>query len=160
MKKTLFDNLVENMLQELNTTTTTQVATNPNNSNAQNAAINISPAVVSKYKQNILLPMANGDMSKVDPNLLKQAINDGVIEDHGDNIYAVSDTALQHVNRDPQLQGKFLPSQQAVAQAKDSRVQGKKVNTQAQQTTQKPQPQTPTTGPIGATSYNPLNTSK
>lgn len=82
--------------------------------NANNLANNIDPTIVKNFKDSVLMPMVN--KQNVDPNKMQEAIKAGVIEDHGNNIYTVSDAALSHANQDPDLQGKFLPSQQAAAE--------------------------------------------
>ncbi len=96
--------------------------------NAKNLATNIDPNVVKSFKTDVLMPMAN--KQNIDPAKLQNAIKAGVIEDHGDNIYTVADSALSHINQDPELQGKFLPSQQALAEIQRQR-----------QTQSTPQPQ-------------------
>jgi len=85
-------------------------------SNASNiAASNINPEIVKSYKDSVLVPMAN--KQAVDPVKMQEAIKAGIIEDGGNNTYNVTDAALVHVNQDPELQGKFLPAQQAKADA-------------------------------------------
>ena len=91
--------------------------------NVQNLATNINPETVKSFKDTVLVPMLN--KQNVDPNKMQEAIRAGVIEDHGDSIYTVTDAALSHVNQDPQLQGKFLPSQQAASEQKRAREQSK-----------------------------------
>ena len=87
--------------------------------NTKNLATNIDPTVVKNFKTDVLMPMAN--KQNVDAAKLQDAIKAGVIEDHGDNVYTVTDAALSHVNQDPELQGKFLPSQQAAAEIQRQR---------------------------------------
>lgn len=91
--------------------------------NVQNLATNINPEVVKSFKDTVLVPMLN--KQNVDPQKMQEAIRAGVIEDHGDSIYTVTDAALSHVNQDPQLQGKFLPSQQSASEQKRAREQSK-----------------------------------
>lgn len=100
--------------------------------NAKNLANNINPGLIKTFKDSVLMPMLN--KQSIDPNKMQEAIKAGVIEDHGDNIYTVTDAALSHVNQDPDLQGKFLPSQQAAAE----------------QQRQKTQPQSPTAAPVAS----------
>ena len=159
MKTHKFNNYINNILQELAGDVT---QANPNNSNDENA-VQASPEVINKYKQNVLMPMSQGKSSSIDPTVLQQAIKDGVIEHHGDNIFTIRDTALPFINKDPQLQGKFIDSQSAAAQQKDARVQAQKTKLQSQQgpTQNKQQPIKPqgpmgaSTTAFGATQYNP-----
>ena len=72
-------------------------------------------------------------------------------------------SAEYFINKDPQLQGKFIDSQSAAAQQKDARVQAQKTKLQSQQgpTQNKQQPIKPqgpmgaSTTAFGATQYNP-----
>lgn len=105
----------------------------------------IAPNTVKTFKDTVLLPMLN--KQQVDPVKMQEAIRAGVIEDHGDSVYTVSDVALAHVNQDPDLQGKFLPSQQAAADVKRQKVQ-----------TQQTRPQTATSSTTPATSTTKSNT--
>lgn len=118
-------------------------ATANNISNIANS--NIDPNIVKSYKDSVLMPLAN--KQAVDPNKMQEAIKAGVIEDIGNNNYTATDAALAHINQDPDLQGKFLPAQQAKADAtrqQQSQPPTTQPTTQnTQQTTQ--QPQNPTT---------------
>ena len=113
--------------------------------NVNSLANNIDPVAVKSFKDSVLMPMAN--KQNIDQNKMQEAIKAGVIEDHGNNIYTVSDAALSHVNQDPDLQGKFLPSQQAAAEQQRQKNQpAAAAPPAAAATTQQTQPvQNPTT---------------
>jgi hypothetical protein len=118
--------------------------------NMNNLSTNIDPNTVKTFKDSVLVPMAN--KQNVDPNKMQEAIRAGIIEDHGDNVYTVSDAALAHANQDPELQGKFLPSQQAAEEIKRQKQQTAAAPTTPAVTaagtstpTQTPPPQNPTT---------------
>lgn len=107
--KTKFDTLADQLYKIYITEVAAVEADNLRNA----AASNISPDLIKNFKGSVLMPLANKQI--VDPNKMQEAIKAGVIEDLGNNVYTVSDAALTHVNQDPDLQGKFLPTQQAAA---------------------------------------------
>ena len=107
--KTKFDNLADQLYKIYMTEVAAVDADNLRNA----ATSNISPDLIKNFKGSVLMPLANKQV--VDPNKMQEAIKAGVIEDLGNNVYTVSDAALTHVNQDPDLQGKFLPTQQAAA---------------------------------------------
>lgn len=115
-----FDSLISSLYNQLN-----EADISLTNSTA---GINsqIDPSLVSKYKQNVLIPLRDGQHHNVDDNTLKQAVNDGVLSQNDDGSYAVSDAALAHINNNPQhkdLQNKFQPTQTANKQATINKTQ-------------------------------------
>lgn len=130
--KNLFDSTIEDIISTLL-------------QEADVAISNLDPKMVASYKDTVLKPLAS--KQAVDPAKMQEAIKAGVIEDHGNNIYTVSDAALPHVNQDPELQGKFLPAQQAAADAARQQTQQPTTpdQTQQPQQAQQTQPQNPTT---------------
>ena len=138
--KTRFDQFISNIHTHLNEDNSLEA------DNAKSLATNINPEAVKSFKDSVLLPMLN--KQNIDPGKMQEAIKAGVIEDHGDNIYTVTDAALSHANQDPDLQGKFLPSQQAAAELQRQKTQpvaAPAVAAQAATNTQSQPVQNPTT---------------
>ena len=141
---TRFDQLVSSIQNLLKEDSTTQPTT---------AQITVNPETVQNFKDSVLVPMLN--KQPVDPAKMQDAIKAGVIEDHGDSIYTVTDPALQYVNKYPDMQGKFLPSQQAAAEQKRLKAQN---NPAANNNTTSAQNQPPT--PTSQSSTTAKATSK
>lgn len=86
----------------------------------------IDPSVISKYKSNVLRPLADGQQHMIDDNTLNQAVQDGVLVQNNDGSHTVSDAALVHINTNntfKDLQGKFQPAQQAAQKAATNKTQ-------------------------------------
>ena len=86
----------------------------------------IDPSIVSKYKDTVLKPLADGQRHAVDDNMLKQAVQDGILVQSPDGSHTVSDAALAHINTNnnfKELQGKFQPAQQAAQKAAVNKTQ-------------------------------------
>jgi hypothetical protein len=115
-----FDSLIADILTQLNEADISV-------SNAT-AGVNsqIDPTIINKYRANVLKPLADGQQHSIDNNVLKQAIQDGILIQNNDGSHTVSDAALAHINVDnnfKELQGKFQPAQQAAQKAATNKTQ-------------------------------------
>jgi len=83
---------------------------------------NITPDIVNSFKD-VLKPLANNQNidantnPSIDKNRLAAAINAGIINQNNDGTHTVSDAAIAHISpEDPDIGGKFTPTQQAAGQ--------------------------------------------
>jgi len=154
--KNLFDTYINSVLTQLN--------------EQDNNQTNLSLDIVNSFKD-VLSPMANNqeidakNNSNIDKNRLAAAISAGVIEQKDDGTHNVSDAAIAHISlEDPDIGGKFAPSQQGATNTAPTAVatvapKKQQINNQqpAQQNTQQSTAQSTSTNNAGVVSsvYSP-----
>lgn len=118
------------------------------------AASNISPEagkkLIQTFKQNVLLPLKNGkQINELDKTQVQAAINGGLIDP---KTGAVSDSAIPHINADPDLTGHFLPASDTAQKSAQPQPQQQPVAQQPQNPTTSKSTSKPSTNQAGVVS--------
>lgn len=141
-----FDNLYKNLLHQLNEEDNV-AATNLSNIASSNISPDAGKKLIQTFKQSILMPLKDGKtINDLDKNQVQAAINGGLIDA---KTGSVSDSAIAHVNSDPDLTGHFLPASDA-AQTQTTQAAAQKpaaAQPQTQTQTQSPTTSKSTTKP-------------
>lgn len=102
-----FDNLYKHLLLQLNEADNV-AATNLTNIASSNITPEAGKKLIQTFKQSVLVPLKDGkNIKELDSSQLQAAINSGLIDA---KTGTVSDSAIPHVNADPELTGHFLPA--------------------------------------------------
>jgi hypothetical protein len=133
-----FDTYVTDVLNQLNEEDNV-AATNLSDIANSNLTPETGKKLVQTFKQNILIPLRDGKkINELDKNQVQAAVSSGLIDP---KTGTVSDSAIPHINTDPDLTGHFLPASDAAQQATPAIVQKPAVQTVQPQA----QPQNSTT---------------
>ena len=102
-----FDNYINTILDQLHEEDNV-AATNLANAAASNISPDAGKKLIQTFKQNILIPLRDGKkINELDKVQVQSAVSSGLIDPATGT---VSDSAISHVNADPDLTGYFLPA--------------------------------------------------
>ena len=133
-----FDNLYKHLLLQLDEADDV-AATNLSNIASSNITPDAGKKLIQTFKQSILMPLKDGkNIKELDNNQLQAAINSGLIDA---KTGTVSDSAISHINADPELAGHFLPASDT-AQAQTTQPAASKAATAQPTATQTQNPTT------------------